>query len=218
MMFFLYLIRINQPYHHSSPSMKQFLLLFVSALAVSSAQAQASYTEKLRSIEPGKGKVVIKQSDMIEKIVNNTLLAPIATIAPAPAPHTESKQAQHETTHKPAVKPNTNKQTEHHYAHERKTNTKYVARPRHKANGYRICIFTGGNSRVDKTKAIQMGNKCREKFSELSVYTSFIAPRWVTHVGDFRTRQDAQKYVNLIRRAGFTYETRIVASEVNIPY
>lgn len=202
--------------------MKQFLLLFVSAVAVSSAHAQVSYTEKLRSTEPGKGKIVIRQSDMIEKIVNNTLPTPIATITPAPSPHTESKQAKHDNTdehstaHQSASKSNT-KPTERHATEYRKGN-KYVARPRHKAHGYRICIFTGGNSRVDKTKAIQMGNKCREKFSELSVYTSFIAPRWVTHVGDFRTRQEAQKYVNLIQRAGFTYEVRIVASEVNIPY
>ena len=81
-----------------------------------------------------------------------------------------------------------------------------------------VSVFTGGNSRADKQKAIQMGRKCREKFAELAVYPSFEAPRWVTHVGDFKTRQEAQKYVTKIRRAHFTYEVRIVASEVNVPY
>lgn len=94
----------------------------------------------------------------------------------------------------------------------------YEERARHKAQGYRICIFTGGNSRADKNKAIQMGNKCRAKFGELAVYPSFIAPRWVTYVGDFRTHQEAQKYVALIRRARISYEVRVVRSEVNLPY
>lgn len=94
----------------------------------------------------------------------------------------------------------------------------YEERARHKAQGYRICIFTGGNSRADKNKAIQMGNKCRAKFGELAVYPSFIAPRWVTYVGDFRTHQEAQKYVTLIRRARLSYEVRVVRSEVNLPY
>ena len=93
----------------------------------------------------------------------------------------------------------------------------YTARSRHKARGYRICIFTGGNSRQDKAKAQQVGQQCRNKFGELAVYTFFQSPRWVTHVGDFATRKEAEKYVNLIRRAHFTYETRIVASEVNLP-
>lgn len=97
-------------------------------------------------------------------------------------------------------------------------NRSYVNRARHKARGYRICIFTGGNSRADKQKAIEMGNKCRSKFPELASYASFEAPRWVMHVGDFKTREEAQKYVRLIRRSHISYEVRIVASEVNIPY
>ena len=93
----------------------------------------------------------------------------------------------------------------------------YVSRQRRKAMGYRICIFTGGNSRADKEKAIQMGQKCRNLFGELAAYPSFVSPRWVTHVGDFRTREDAQKYVTRIRKAHISYEVRIVKSEVNLP-
>lgn len=93
----------------------------------------------------------------------------------------------------------------------------HVNRLRYKARGFRICIFTGGNSRADRQRALEMGRKCREKFPELAAYTSFSAPRWVTHVGDFRTRAEAQKYVSRIRRARLSYEVRIVGSEVNLP-
>ena len=68
-----------------------------------------------------------------------------------------------------------------------------------------------------RQKALEMGRKCRAKFPELAVYSNFVAPRWVTNVGDFRTRQEAHKYVKLIRKAHFTYEVRVVSSEVNLP-
>ena len=188
--------------------MKALLIISGLFLVALSSQAQGTFTEKLRQRESGKGTVVINQSAEIEQLVNNN--APRPTTAPAKqaggaATHPHGGEAAH-TENKPKTQAT---QGSGHKTH--------VARTRHKAQGFRICIFTGGNSRQDKVKAMQMGQKCREKFGELAVYTSFISPRWVTHVGDFRTRQDAQKYINLIRKQHFTYEVRIVASEVNLP-
>lgn len=183
--------------------MRFISLLFLVCANASFVCAQSTFTEKLRKYEKDKGTVIIRQSEQIEQIVNNTV-----------PNHTHQHTSQKDTA---ALEPNhaANKSQD-----ENKPNLKkgtYATRGRHKARGYRICIFTGGNSRNDKTRAIQMGEKCRKKFPELSIYTSFIAPRWVTYVGDFKTRQDAQKYVNLIRSAHFTYEVRIVSSEVNLP-
>lgn len=188
---------------HQIP-MKLLPLLVLVCVNASSVCAQSTLTEKLRKHEKGKGTVIITQSEQIEQIINNTV--------PNHTPQQTSSKDTVATEHLHS----TNKPQE-----DSKLNTKkgsYATRGRHKARGYRICIFTGGNSRKDKTKAIQMGEKCRKKFPELSIYTSFIAPRWVTNVGDFKNRQDAQKYVNLIRSAHFTYEVRIVSSEVNLPY
>lgn len=134
--------------------------------------------------------------------------------------------AGHTTAHKSAPAEHKSAPAEHHHATERNAaaapdtpaeHHNYVNRARYKARGFRICIFTGGNTRADRAKAQQMGQKCRQKFPELASYTSFSAPRWVTYVGDFKTRAEAQKYVRLIRRARFTYEVRIVSSEVNLP-
>lgn len=171
-------------------------------------RAQTTYTDKLRKVEQGKGTVIIKQTEQIEQIVNNTIPAQPTVM------HVQKEEKAHTHTME-------NKATESGKASETtKRNIRqgnYTARGRHKARGYRICIFTGGNSRADKTKAMQMGEQCRKRFPELSVYTNFAAPRWVTHVGDFRTRYDANKYVKLIRSARFTYEVRIVSGEVNLP-
>lgn len=164
--------------------------------------AQSTYTEELTREEAGKGTVVIRQSEEIDRAVNRPRTA--KPVAPVVRRDTVSH------THEESMKGKTE-------AKKPRTKENYVARGRHKSQGFRICIFTGGNSRQDKNKAVEMGNKCRRNFPELAVYTTFSAPRWVTNVGDFKTRNEAQKYVGLIRSARFTYEVRIVASEVNLP-
>jgi len=182
-------------------------VLFFSTIAVCvafPAKAQTTYTEHLQKKTQGQGEVVINQSAEIERLVNNY----------APAVPEKKPAPERSETHPEAA---THNEVPAHSAKNSGTARTHVARTRHKARGYRICIYTGGNSRADKTKALQMGQKCRNLFPELSAYTSFVAPRWVTNVGDFRTRQDAQKYVSRIRKARFTYEVRIVSSEVNLP-
>ncbi len=201
-----------------------FVLLFAFA---ANTQAQSTYTDKLRKAEAGKGTVTVVQSQEIENAVNGTPAAgkkqDTANKANAGSKgnaqktasdnkatsHNAAHNKENTASHKPATTTTGNKETKTH---------NYVSRTRHKARGYRICIFTGGNTRADKQKAIAAGQKCRAKFSELAAYPSFEAPRWVTHVGDFKTREEAQKYVTKIRRAHISYEVRIVASEVNLPY
>lgn len=186
--------------------MKYSFLLFLLTVITFPLNAQETYTNKLRENVPGSGKVIIEQSSDIERIVNN-----ISSVKnPLPA---EPVKDVKETAHEEA------KKAENHSSTVRPSGSShnYTARNRHKAAGYRICIYMGGNSRNDKMRAVKIGEQCRNRFAELSVYTRFIAPRWVTHVGDFRTRNDAQKYVELIRKANFTYLVRIVRSEVNLP-
>ena len=86
--------------------------------------------------------------------------------------------------------------------------------PRRRFNsaGFRIQIFTGGNSRADKQAAIQAQQKCRAAFPELATYVHFLSPHWVCRVGDFAKREDAQRYVSRLRGRGL--EARIVRSNV----
>lgn len=218
------------------PTIKALALILCAACAAH-AGAQTTYTAKLRKSEPGKGTVVIVQSDEIERIVNTPLqkTAPAAEKRNTEKAQTERHATKPATTaahpaatpshpasaaaHSGAAKENSHSATEMARTERAAQGEahRHVARTRHKAQGYRICIYTGGNSRKDREAAARMGNTCRKYFSELAVYTSFESPRWVTHVGDFRTKEEAQKYVTLIRRKHFTYETRIVRSTVNLP-
>lgn len=224
--------------------MKFIYTLIALALFAVQIHAQQTYTEKLRQNEAGKGTVIINQSPEIEQVVNGkaqqkaetkgritTLPATGSKPVVAGTSANEGKKSTNATTTSHASTSHatttnaTNKSEKtknatssvSHNSNSTQSHT-YINRARHKARGYRICIFTGGNSRADKQKAIEMGNKCRAKFPELASYPSFEAPRWVTHVGDFKTREDANKYVSKIRRTRITYEVRVVASEVNIPY
>lgn len=85
---------------------------------------------------------------------------------------------------------------------------------RRKGAGYRIQIFTGGNSRADRVRANRMGGLCRSYFPELSVYTHFESPRWICRVGDFKTAEDARVYVQKMRSMKVFKELRIVRSVV----
>ena len=93
-------------------------------------------------------------------------------------------------------------------------NNVYIARARYQATGFRIQVYTGGNSRNDKAKAQQLQMRCRQAFPELSAYVHFISPHWVCRVGDFKDRNEAQRYASQIRRKKLSYEVRIVKSTV----
>ncbi len=210
------------------------LLLFFASLSLG---AQTTFTGHLRAAGQGKGVVVVIQSDEIEQAVNRKSTKTAVSSAKdaktngtqTPVKHanastehqtkTAEKHQTPDTAHKSHTEServgHTSETTEHNGTASSKH---YTERARRKTQGYRICIYTGGNSRADREKAVAMGNKCRAKFSELASYPNFIAPRWVTYVGDFRTREEAQKYVTRIRRANISYEVRIVKSEVNLPY
>lgn len=209
------------------------LLLFFASLSLG---AQTTFTGHLRAAGQGKGVVVIIQSDEIEQAVNRKQTSAADSGKEAkpserqtPQKHTAAEQPK--ASGKNSHTADSTKKTQHaeagragHATESSADHTNsgasrhYTERARRKAQGYRICIYTGGNSRADREKAVKMGNKCRAKFSELASYPNFIAPRWVTYVGDFRTREEAQKYVTRIRKANISYEVRIVKSEVNLPY
>lgn len=96
----------------------------------------------------------------------------------------------------------------------RKDAPREVGRPRYKAQGYRIQVFTGGNDRAAKSAAQEMKSKVQRYFPELSVYIHFQSPRWVCRVGDFVSREEAQQYVRLIRKHRLSPEAAIVKSTI----
>lgn len=221
--------------------MRQLLLVLCTTLCTLSALAQKVYTDTLQQ-KKGKGKVVIFQDDEIRNIVNNvkpikatpqsttpvtskpntgkvptktTPSAPptkSATATPATKPTTSAPVS---TPAKPAVKVDTLKPQK---TQEEASPLPYrQAGPRVQMQGYRIQIYSGGNSRQARATAMAMGRKCQDQYPELGVYTAFVSPRWVCYVGDFRTEAEAQAYVHRMRFSGAFRQATVVRSKVLVP-
>lgn len=87
-----------------------------------------------------------------------------------------------------------------------------------KANGYRIQVYAGGNSRTARAEAQRMASKVKSYFSDMPTYTHFQSPRWLCRVGDFRTIEEASQALRELRETKQFDEALIVKSVIQIPY
>lgn len=86
-----------------------------------------------------------------------------------------------------------------------------------KMAGYRIQVYSGGNSRNAKREAEVVASRVRGGFPELKVYTKFNPPRWLCRVGDFLSIEEADAAMRKLRKEGGFKEVSIVKEQVNIP-
>jgi hypothetical protein len=84
-----------------------------------------------------------------------------------------------------------------------------------RVNGFRVQLYSGGNSRQDKMRAQSMAQKAKALFTHSSVYTQFISPHWVCRMGDFKTHEAALMQLHEVRAAGGFPEAVIVRCKVN---
>ncbi|MBP5380163.1 MAG: SPOR domain-containing protein [Bacteroidaceae bacterium] len=81
--------------------------------------------------------------------------------------------------------------------------------------GYRVQVYAGGNSRDAKRRAYQMESLVKTFFPEHRVYTRFVSPRWICHVGDFRTRDEAIELLQEMLKTGRFPEAITVKCKIN---
>lgn len=115
-----------------------------------------------------------------------------------------------------------------HFSHKRKMITKveaiysYSAPTKkkiyvggRKAQGYRIQLFAGGDTRADYQKASAIGRKAKQYFPNEPIYTHFYSPRWICRIGNYETQDMATKMLVRVQRMGFL-EAGIVKSPVTL--
>lgn len=183
--------------------MSRVLFSFILLMCSVAVRAQGSFVQRVQSDVPGQGKIVIIQPDSIQSVVENG--------------HAKSSSRTGNNANKTTSEKNKGEKASENgekTSEEHTRTTPYIGGVKHKARGYRVQIYTGGNSRADKNAATSAGNRCRAAFPELSVYTHFSSPKWVCVVGDFKDTKQAQKYADAIRRARVSSEARVVPSEV----
>jgi hypothetical protein len=167
--------------------MYRLFAFFVSCLFGLYAVAQRDVIPKLEKEEPGKGKVNVLQDQRLTQRLNNPLLSRVE----------ESR----DDDAGPSIGRNTSLIPE----------TRIV-----KARGYRIQVYWGGSKREDQVKARKVGHQVMNMFPELQAYTSYESPHWRCRVGDFATRQEANKYLSKINKANLSTGSMIVRSEIFI--
>lgn len=85
-----------------------------------------------------------------------------------------------------------------------------------KMAGYRVQVYSGGNSRTSKNEAENVAEKVKESFPDVKVYTKFNPPRWLCQVGDFLSIEEADAMMRKLRKEGGFKEVTIVKDQVNI--
>ncbi len=101
------------------------------------------------------------------------------------------------------------------FAQEADSTSVSLSQKKTRPTGYRVQVYAGGNSRDAKMKALQMEGKVTALFPEMAVYTRFVSPRWVCHVGDFLTREEASEFLHELRSVGRFDEAIVVKCKIN---
>ena len=178
--------------------MRRTLLTCLLAALALTLEAQTKFTEQLQQTEPGKGRVTLHQSQTISDLVNGIDVNTVVSKVVKAVKNLVSPETEEEETDEPAATP---------------TPTTKV-----RMNGYRIQVYSGGNSRQAKNEAAMMGNRVKSLFGDLSVYTNFASPHWICRVGDFRTYEEANEVYRQLKATGRFREAVIVRSKVNVAY
>lgn len=174
-------------------------LLILSLLVPPSMAAQERFTQRLQRVEPGKGQVILKQSTLISNLVDGVPQDVVPVTKPVEKPVSGAEP----TTAKDADTLSYNSLTRH------------VGTRRVRMNGFRIQVYAGGNNRESKLRAEQAESRVSLLYPQLSTYTRFVSPRWICHLGDFRTREEALEVLRELRSMGGFQEAIIVKSKVN---
>lgn len=159
-----------------------------------SLSAQETFTQHLTRHTAGEGRVTLHHDAEIDALVNT------------PANHTVAKPVHVHKTDADSIVTATESIKENHFGH------------RSQAVGFRIQVYAGGNSRQSKSEAHRMASLVRSHFGDVAVYTSFISPRWVCRVGDFKTREEATEQLRKMRDTQLFNEASIVKSKIYVYY
>lgn len=170
----------------------RYLLTSLFMLFLTSVNAQR-FTEVLGAPNSRGGVVLLKQSAKVDSLINGLKPASVGKSLPAPVIKPSTDTMQLDSLGNPIIKGYQQKE------------------------GFRIQIFTGGNSRADKDKALRLQTKCNNLFPDMKSYCNFMSPRWVVRVGDFETKEEAMLKMTEVREAGLSHEVRLVRCKVQIP-
>lgn len=189
------------------------------------ADAQ-TFLDALRKTETGRGKVTVIQSDAIDSLVNGTTQQ-------KNTPVSNSNTTQHQGTTTQLVPPPTQTKPTEPAPKEHISNTtttsenpdmepvvdtrKKVMRNSYKTQGYRIQVFSGGNSRIDRQKAETAGAVMKSNFPKEPIYVHFYSPSWKCRMGNYKTVEEARALLAKVKKLGYN-QACIVKGTISVQY
>ena len=121
-------------------------------------------------------------------------------VEPKPAPKVEEPSSDRPRTITKVVRRRV-KRADGTYATRKVTHTKMYKGM--KTRGFRVQIFSGGNTREDRLQAERAGAKIKTAFPDMPVYVHFYSPRWMCLVGNFTRKEDANTFMRKAKNEGF---------------
>lgn len=179
-------VQTNLYLQHFVNSIGMKIILFVLLSAVSLSTFAQSFITHLERRTQNCGVVTISQSKEIEALVNGTTSVPASNQVTA-----------------------TSVQTTQNSEEETVQTTKKL-----RTSGYRIQVYSGGNSRNARNNAYAVAEKVKRMFPEMNVYTHFASPRWICRAGDFKTYEEANDVLQQMRESGMFTGISIVKDQI----
>lgn len=209
-------------------TMKQLAVIFLLTLGYASKAEAQSFLDTLKSKKAGEGTVTVTQSREIDELVNSAKLMKSVPAADSQQQRTQKDAAGNIAKGKPEQHKNAatgehSRDMGHGNAADDTADalptapSKKVMLNSRKITGYRIQVYSGGNSRADRQKAESTGSAIKMKIPELPVYVHFYSPRWICRVGNFRTYQDADIILKKLKGMGYR-QACIVKGKITVGY
>lgn len=213
--------------------MKRLTFSIIIALCTVSVHAQ-KFLDSLRKSEPGQGSVTVIQSQEIDKLVNGSEKKPESN---ATIEHSANAQQHNnaEQTHNNATQQHEHEKHETTHTnstqHENSATTttpttteepvidtrKKIMRNSYKTQGYRIQVFSGGNSRADRRKAETAGTIMKANFPYEPIYVHFYSPSWKCRMGNYKSLEEARRLLAQVKKLGYR-QACIVKGTISVQY
>lgn len=208
--------------------MRQFAVILLLASGYALQAGAQSFLDEVKSKKVGEGTVTVTQSKDIDELVNNTKLVKSMPSSSGQSQNTNKETVsgsteRHQEHTKKVPADDTTKDPHHGTGGNTASDTptvntgKKVMLNSRKITGYRIQVFSGGNSREDRQKAESIGSTIKVKYPGLPVYVHFYSPRWICRAGNFRTYQEAENVLKELKSMGYK-QACIVKGKITVAY
>ncbi len=194
-----------QERHFNFMNRRILFLIVLLPVAVGAQTLQNDFVREVQKDVAGWGKLVINQDSRLTRLVNkDTIVAPN---------NKEEKEKPADSTKQkvPAKIPNVSEES-----------NETVSRPaklrRYKISGYRVQIYAGNNSRNSRIEAEKTAQRFKGYFPKVPAYTHFYPPRWVCRVGDFKTSEQAQAFMQQVQQLKAFSGLTVVKTAIQVVY